>query len=212
MDTAAHNDPPTDHVWRRARPAGLLSGHFLERRWQPRAFDPADPALLRAIELRRITAIGVTVYVAAVALFNLFVVARPSLVDMFMQMTVLPATVLLISDLFQRPDMPVFAREAASTVIACLFCLATALEIDDSPGENCYLVFAIACLPVAYVLLFARLRRLGALTFVAFAAFALSVALVERHNVPAAQIVAMIIAMLGGAATLMVAMYRRPPA
>jgi hypothetical protein len=159
------------------RPPSLRMPPLLRDRYE------AEHALPRALELRRTTAAGACIYVFAVLVVNSLLIQHPNWADIAMQITVTPAAALLIASLFFRPDMPPPAREAAATVVAGCFSLATVLAVDDAPGESPYMSFLLACLPMFYVLAFVRLRFLSAAAFSAFSVLALTVALAVRGDV-----------------------------
>jgi hypothetical protein len=115
------------------------------------------------------------------------VVPHPSWLDVAMQIGFTPATALLIASLFYRPDTPAFAREAAATVAASCFSLATVLAVAHSPIETAQINFCMISLPVLYVLVFVRLRFAGAEAFTAFSVAMLLLVLLLRNDLTAGQ-------------------------
>jgi hypothetical protein len=127
------------------------------------------------------------VYVAAVLLLNLLVVPHPSWIDVAMQIGFTPGTALLIASLFYRPDTPAFAREAAATVSACCFSLATVLAVGKSPIATAQINFCMISLPVMYVMVFVRLRFAGAQVFAAVSVAMLVIVLLMRNDLTPGQ-------------------------
>ncbi len=168
----------------------------------------AEHALPRALALRRATLTGVCVYVVVVMAANSLIIQHPNWADIAIQVSVTPAAALLVASLFFRPDMPPPAREAAATVVVSCFSLATAMAVDDAPGENPYISFLLACLPMMYVLAFVRLRFAGAVAFCAFSVLALTVALAVRGDVPPLALASATALMVVSAVLALLAVYR----
>jgi diguanylate cyclase (GGDEF)-like protein len=142
----------------------------------------ADSALPRSLALRRITFISVAAYVVIVLLLNTLVVSGPDWMDVAMQLTVTPTLALLITSLFYRPQTPALAREAAATVAACCFSVITTLSVAGSPAATAQGNFFLATLPMAYVLMFVRLRFWSSVLFTVFSATVFDLVLLVRAD------------------------------
>jgi hypothetical protein len=189
MDDGPVASQRATRAWLRGLAEDALAGPATMRRMGKPLRDRYEiaGALSRSVELRRVTGVSVCIYVASVLLLNLMVVLHPSWIDVAMQIGFTPGTALLIASLFYRPDTPSFAREAAATVAACCFSLATVLAVGNSPIDTAQINLCMISLPVIYVLVFVRLRLAGAQIFVFVSVAMLAIVLVMRNDLTQVQ-------------------------